>query len=290
MTERFLITGADGFLGKKVFDLLRPDHKVAGVDIKGESNPRVERLDITKRKELESFFQRFAPTVVFHAAAISSPDECEKNPRKAKKVNVQGTVNIVEVSREYGAKVIFTSSLHVYDGKRGNFSEADITNPINVYGETKLNAERVVLQYPSNIILRLGTLYGYNGYDGTQVGAVVEIIESLRRGKKYKGLVDVYRNFTLIDDFRDGILILLEKQASGVFNFCSFETYSDYRFVLAIARVFGFSEDLIRRGRAKPFYPKNSTMLAEKIVKLGIYTHSLEEGLRVVKKQINGFE
>jgi len=282
--ERILVTGANGLLGTKIFNLLYSDHTVVGIDISEGENSKVKLLDICDKGGLASLFKDFRPTTVIHAAAISLPDECEKKHQEAWKVNVEGTRNVADISRKYGTKMVFTSSLHVFDGKRGNYSERDKPSPINQYGRTKLAGERIVLNSsPNNLVLRLGTLYGHNAH---RKDYVLEVSRKFALGVKVGGFTDLFRNYTLIDDFAPNILCLLENNISGLFHFCNFEISSVYDFLIEVAVIFGFPKTLVVSKRAKPFYPKNVTLDSTRVRKLGACFHSINEGLLVVKRQI----
>lgn len=277
MIEKFLVTGHKGFLGAGVFnDLRKEGHIVRGIDL--------DTVDIIDEEKVKEFILKFQPTVVFHAAAMASASNCEKEPEKAYKTNVEGTRNIVAASNLVRAKVIFTSSMHVFDGKRGNYSEADSPNPINVYGKTKLEAESIVLSSSNqNLVLRLGTLYGYTG---DNKGAIIEELNLLRQNKPCIGLEDVYRSFTLINDFKDAILIFIKEKSMGIYNFCGYENMSDYNFSVLVAKVFDFDESLILAQNGESFIPKNATLNPSGIKKLGIKMHSVEEGLEIVKREM----
>lgn len=282
--EKFLITGADGFLGKRLFDLLGRDFSVVGLDISNKNNPKVQLIDITNKEKVFGFVKEEVPQVIIHAAAISSVGECEKEPEKAWRVNFEGVVNVASVSGEVGARLIYTSSLNVYGGTRGDYSEEDETKPVNVYGQTKLAAEKEVLKIsPRNIVLRVGTLYGYNG---TPVGMTVEAVERLQKGNEVVGLTDAIRNFTWIDDFAPVILTLLRENAGGIYNACVFEEHSDYEFLVKLAEVFGFDPSLVKAKKSPPHVAKKATMKAERIKALGVKMTLVEGGLWAVNKQM----
>ncbi|MGB9561479.1 MAG: SDR family oxidoreductase [bacterium] len=152
--ERVIITGAWGNLGRVVVPLLAGFFKVFPLGRRDG--------DITDFELLKAIFNKTRPSVVIHLAAITDIDVCEEAPEVAYNVNVEGTRNVVRLCEKFGARLIFTSSPFVFDGKKeGEYIESDIPNPLNIYGKTKLNAEKIVLDSSvQSIILRLGWLFG----------------------------------------------------------------------------------------------------------------------------------
>ena len=98
-----------------------------------------------------------------HTAAARDPDSCERDPEMADTLNVRATEALARAAAGRGAKFVFISTDYVFDGKTPPYKENAIPNPINVYGLTKLIAERIVLQHcPDALIIRVSILYGIN--------------------------------------------------------------------------------------------------------------------------------
>ena len=143
-----LVTGAAGLIGQYVVRTAvrwAPAWEVRGLT-------RTD-LDLTDRHEVERAWQTIKPHAVVHCAALSRTKDCEQDPQNAKRINVDVTAHLAELSCDI--PFIFLSSGEVFDGKIGWYRETDEPNPINVYGETKLEAERIVLQHPGHTALRI---------------------------------------------------------------------------------------------------------------------------------------
>ncbi|HYM88962.1 MAG TPA: NAD(P)-dependent oxidoreductase, partial [Nitrospiraceae bacterium] len=148
MAPRAIITGAAGLIGQylvKTAPRWAPDWDVQGLS-------RAD-LDLTDRANVERTWQSIKPNAVIHCAALSRTKDCEENPEAARRINVEATAHLVKLSRDI--PFIFLSSGEVFDGKTGWYVETDEPNPINVYGKTKLEAERVVLQNPRHTVVRI---------------------------------------------------------------------------------------------------------------------------------------
>ena len=148
MVARAIITGAAGLIGQylvKTAPRWAPDWDVQGLS-------RAD-LDLTDRANVERTWQSIKPSAVIHCAALSRTKDCEQDPEQARRINVEATAHLAQLSQDI--PFIFLSSGEVFDGKTGWYSEADEPNPINVYGQTKLEAERAVLQNPRHIVVRI---------------------------------------------------------------------------------------------------------------------------------------
>jgi UDP-glucose 4-epimerase len=145
---RILVTGAKGFVGSHLTEYLsqRCGHLVGIMDI-------VDGIDITNREQVFYFFEKFKPHIVYHLAAQINPKKSEENRELDWKVNVEGTLNIIDATIESPANVlVFTSS------------DAAV-NSISNYGVTKKTAEEYILKYTrqgkiQGKIARFSSVYG----------------------------------------------------------------------------------------------------------------------------------
>lgn len=155
---RYLITGYNGQLG---YDIARE------LEERGEDDYLaldLGEMDITNRDQVFEIVKNYNPDVIFHCAAWTAVDKAEEEEEKVRKVNVEGTKNIVDASIEVDAKVIYMSTDYVFDGKKdGYYSEDDEINPISVYGRTKYEGEEEVRRNPKHFITRISWVFGING-------------------------------------------------------------------------------------------------------------------------------
>ena len=148
MASHAIITGAAGLIGPylvKTAPRWAPDRDVQGLT-------RAD-LDLTDRANVERTWQSIKPNAVIHCAALSRTKDCEQDPEQARRINVEATAHLAQLSQDI--PFIFLSSGEVFDGRTGWYIEMDKPNPINVYGKTKLEAERVVLQNPRHTVVRI---------------------------------------------------------------------------------------------------------------------------------------
>jgi len=152
---KIVVTGAGGQLGH---DLLRafdePRYEVVACDH--------GRLDVANRDAVMQAITTTRPDAVVHAAAWTDVDGCETDPDRAFAVNALGTRHVAEATRLIGARVCFVSTDYVFDGTATTpYREWDATNPLSMYGRSKLGGEREL--GPDDAIVRTSWVCGVHG-------------------------------------------------------------------------------------------------------------------------------
>jgi dTDP-4-dehydrorhamnose reductase len=138
------ITGAGGLIGSQIVRAVPRDWNTRGV--------RRRDFDLTDSAEVRVAYKRERPQLVIHCAALSKTGACEANPEQARLNNVEVTRVLCELAAHI--PLIFFSTDLVFDGTRGNYTEQDAPNPLNVYARTKLEAEHIVLANPRHTVVR----------------------------------------------------------------------------------------------------------------------------------------
>jgi dTDP-4-dehydrorhamnose reductase len=147
------ITGAGGLIGNYLVQTVArhlPSWRVRGLT-------RAE-LDLTDFGAVRREFQKDSPGLVVHCAALANTPACEKNPALARKLNVEVTAALAELAAD--VPFIFFSTDLVFDGLAGNYDESAAVNPLSVYAQTKVEAERIVLANPRHTVLRTSLNFG----------------------------------------------------------------------------------------------------------------------------------
>lgn len=150
---RVLVTGAAGQLGRDILSALRP-HQM--VEVTGADH---DSLAVEDRAAVDELFDSVRPDVVIHTAALTDVDGCETDPQRANAVNALGTGNVAGAADRAGAHLVYVSTDYVFDGRSSRpYRESDPTNPISVYGSSKLAGE--LLCPESATIVRTSWLSG----------------------------------------------------------------------------------------------------------------------------------
>lgn len=155
---KVLVTGVKGQLGFDVcLELDRRNIENKGVDR--------QDFDITDREAVRSFILNYKPDVIVHCSAYTAVDRAEDEEDICYKVNVEGVRYIAETVKEIDAKLVYISTDYVFDGSGDNFFNVyDKTDPLNVYGKTKLGGEEEVKKLLNKyFIIRISWVFGLNG-------------------------------------------------------------------------------------------------------------------------------
>jgi len=179
-----LVTGAAGLIGQYV---VRTAARWAPAwDVRGLTRAD---LDLTDRPSVERVWQSFKPSAVIHCAAMSRTKDCEQDPEKAHRINVAVTAHMAQLSEDI--PFIFLSSGEVFDGMTGWYRETDVPNPINVYGQTKLEAEQIALKNPRHTVVRIVLTAG-TSKNGPR-GFVEDMCRIAKSGQEVSLYKDEYR-------------------------------------------------------------------------------------------------
>jgi len=150
---RVVVTGAGGQLGHDLIDAFQ-DHEVIGL--------ARDQLDVSSRDAVLQAITTIQPDAVIHAGAWTAVDACEGDPDRAFAVNALGTRHVAEAARLVGARVCYVSTDYVFDGTSPDpYREWDATNPLSVYGQSKLGGEREL--DPGSTIVRTSWVCGLHG-------------------------------------------------------------------------------------------------------------------------------
>jgi len=154
------------------------------------------------------------------------------------------------------AKLIYLSTDVVFDGKKGNYTEKDITNPPNIYGKTKLEGEKYILSIGKNGIVARTNLFGKDIFKN-KLSFIESILDKLSKGKEYNAFYDVIFSPLYIITLIDYLMELYKKDANGIFHVVGSESLSKYEFALLVAETFNYNKLLIKKETIDSLYPKD---------------------------------
>ena len=148
-----LVTGAAGLIGGYL--VRSAARRTPSWEVRGLTRAEA---DLTDSPQVKALWRRLRPSLVIHCAALSRTGACEQDPARARRINVDATKQLADLARDI--PFLFLSTDQVFDGSKGNYVETDEVNPLNVYGQTKAEAERVVLQNPAHAVIRIALTAG----------------------------------------------------------------------------------------------------------------------------------
>ena len=155
--KKILVTGSKGQLGVDLVNILSNEYYVIGLD--------KEKLDITNLDYVINAVKTIKPDIIINSAAYTNVDKAEENIDLSYKINALGARNLAIASLENNSRLVHISTDFVFDGEKNEpYMEFDKTNPLSIYGKSKLLGEEFIKEInPKHYILRASWLYGENG-------------------------------------------------------------------------------------------------------------------------------
>ena len=246
MTKKILIIGASGLVGSTVANYASKNYDLHLVNNKTDfslQNFPVSKIDLIKNQsDILELIKDYRPDFVVHAVAYPSVDFCESNKQMADVLHIKITDDIAKTCSNIGSRIIYFSTDAIFDGKLSRkYTENDLPNPINHYGKTKLNAEKILLENDTNIVLRTTVIYGWH----TKSRFTNWVLNSLKNSQKIHAFTDQLNTPTLVDDMAKAILQIFTKDKFGLFNAVGATCLSRYQFALKLADRFNLDKNLI---------------------------------------------
>jgi dTDP-4-dehydrorhamnose reductase len=184
-----------------------------------------ERVDLLDFAAVRNEFQKDPPQLVIHCAAVSNIADAQKNPKLARRVNVEVTSLIADLAAEIS--FVFFSTDLVFDGRKGNYAEADAPNPLHLYGETKADAEQIVLKNPRHLVVRTSINGGISRAGNRGFNEQLRL--SLRAGKPMKLFTDEFRSPIPAVETARAVWDLVNQNCAGVFHVAGAERLSRWQ-------------------------------------------------------------
>ena len=217
-------------LGQDLAAHLRARHQVLGADL-----PEVNITDLSLVQRALKGAQFDA---VIHTAAFTAVDECEHRPDLAFQVNAEGTRNVVVACLEASLPMLYLSTDYVFDGRKpSSYVEDDPPNPLNVYGRSKLEGEKHVIELlPAAWIVRTSWLFGPMGKN-----FVAAILQRARRNEPLRVVDDQVGAPTYTSDLAAKLEQIVMKGNPGVYHVTNQGYCSWFEFAEEILRQAGLT-------------------------------------------------
>lgn len=162
----------------------------------------------------QNWFKAGYRTVLF-AAALTSVDLCERSPDAAYQINLLGPLELAKEAQNFGFRSVFCSSDYVFNGQRGDYTEADAVHPINIYGRYKALLEAEASQLENALIIRLTKLYDLE-LQGNSF--IVGMAQDLLAGLTIQAASDQFFNPLYVGDFLRVLAALLSQEVVGLIH------------------------------------------------------------------------
>jgi len=213
-----VVTGANGMLGSALCPLLREKgYTVHATDV-DTSDVGVDFLDVRNFDNVKRYIEKVKPGIFLHLAAETDIERCEKEVEGAFLTNAIGTQNVAIACKEIDATMVYISTAGVFDGDKPDYTEFDEPNPINFYGKSKLEGEKIVSKLLEKyFIVRAGWMMG--GGERRDKKFVAKIMKQIKEGRKrIYAVVDKFGAPTYTVDFSNNLGYLLDTNRYGLYH------------------------------------------------------------------------
>lgn len=261
-----LLTGISGLLGANLALDLAGKYRLAGTcharraEFPGVA---VRPVDLAEAGAARAVVEELRPQAVIHCAALTDVDACERDPEKALAVNARASGALASACKACGAKLVYISTDAVFPGDRGGYTEDDPTGPVNAYGRSKLEGERLVLEHcPGALVLRTN-IFGLDPRPGH--GLAEWILARGRAREPFAGFSDVFFAPLSVNVLGRVLEACLAAGLTGVYHAAGTPAVSKERFARELLRAFSLDQGLVRPGSVRdvPFpapRPLNSAL------------------------------
>jgi UDP-glucose 4-epimerase len=296
---RFVVTGGAGFIGSHIVKLLiQKNYDVSVIDNLHTGNKKnlqsvideidFHEIDIREYEKISKIMQK--TDGIFHQAALTSVPESFEIPEEYHDVNVKGTENIFNIAKKQNLKVVYASSSSVY----GTVNEIPISenserNPINPYGNTKLDDELLAETFTNNgaeiIGLRYFNVYGI-GQTGSYAGVITKFMQNLSKNEPpiIFGDGSQIRDFIHVLDIANANLAVMNNSiTSGFFNVGTGKAISIKELANIMIKIYGLELNPIYKNPLSGDIEKSKadTQKLEKLIDWK-YDIQLHDGLKKI--------
>lgn len=215
--RNIFIVGASGLIGGALYNNLSDDdYNVIGTYSKNKEDNLVH-FDMLK-PDYKIFNSLNSEDVVFIMTAYSNPNWISENKAEAKLLNLDKTCELIDALSKSNPKIVFMSSVEIFDGTKGSYIENDEPNPLNYYGELKLEVEKYLINnYSNHCIVRTGWNVGLN----KKSRCVIQLTYETLLSPSAKMATDNFFSLAFVEDTAVGLTKLINNSSIKKIHLCS---------------------------------------------------------------------
>jgi dTDP-4-dehydrorhamnose reductase len=215
--KKIYISGCGGMLGNAFYEVFKSDHALKCTDIDVNA-PWLTQLDIRDINAYRKDVSIFKPDFLFHLAACTDMEDCERNPDNAWLTNAIGAENAAYIANDLGIPLLYIGTAGIFDGHKPLFDDWDTPNPLSCYARSKYAGELFVREHVrQHLVCRGGWMMG--GGPTKDKKFVQKIMCQLENGATELTVVnDKFGSPTYTHDFAQNVKELLKTQYWGVYN------------------------------------------------------------------------
>lgn len=236
-----LVIGASGFVGNILYNKL--DEKQRKGTCFSFSTDDLIPLDLMDSSGSNALISSIRPEIIYNCAALPNVEWAEDNVEECRSVNVEAVKTLVQSANKIGAKLVHFSTDYIFDGTNGPYREDSKPNPINVYGQAKLDAETYIQENCNNwLIIRITVVYGWESRGKNFING---LIKRVTNGEVFRIPNDQIGSPTYADNMLDITHYLAENNYTGIYNVSGDELMDRFTFAKIAAEVFDLDSTLL---------------------------------------------
>jgi dTDP-4-dehydrorhamnose reductase len=241
---RAVVIGGSGQIGGwLLWWLAERGHETVGT-YNSVALPGLVHLDAADIAGSGAWLRAQRPDVIFYPAGFTWVDGCERDPGRAMAANLEQPLNLARVGAELGARFVYFSTDYVFDGQAGPYTEADLTHPLCVYGQSKLEAERALASELGDAHLTARTSWVF-GPERQGKNFAYQLARALREGRTLLCPSDQVSSPSYGPDVARAAVLLAEVGCAGLIHLAGPEVLDRVQFARALAEGFGLDPTLI---------------------------------------------
>ncbi|MDG2369518.1 MAG: SDR family oxidoreductase [Flavobacteriales bacterium] len=302
--KRILITGSNGLLGQKLIHLILDYSKHSLLATSKGSNRVQSRedfsftsMDITDQANVIDVVTNFRPDVIINTAAMTNVDACESNKEACVSMNINGVENLVNACLAHNMHLIHLSTDFVFDGDAGPYKEDDNPNPLSFYGQSKYDAEQIIINsgLKNWSIARTIIIYGLVE-NMSRSNIILWAKSALEKGTVINIVDDQFRSPTYANDLAKGCLLIAEKEKNGIFHLSGKDSMSILELVERVADFYGLEKSNINPIKTSSLNqvakrpPVTGFILDKANTELGYFPLSFNEGLKALTEELENIK
>lgn len=226
--QKIWVCGSRGQIGQAVNDVVdKLEFEMLDTDM--------DDLDVTDTDEVLRFGEMNRPDIIINCSGMTDIEACEENPSMAYKVNALGARNLAIVASKMQAKMVQLSTDDVFDGKStAPYTEFDVTNPVTVYGKSKLAGENYVKEFTSkHFIVRSTWVYGKGS------NFITNFLQRAKEGGEIAVASDQFGSPTSANELARFLLHLVHTSEYGTYHATNRGICSRFAFAEEILKMTG---------------------------------------------------
>ena len=290
---RCVVIGGNGLVGSRMCSELTKWNIAWEGTFCSRPKDGLIQLNVTDQSKVENVIKKYSPRAVFLCANLAGGVEfCESNPQTAMDFHLNAAKGIGICCKELGATLVFISSDYVFDGTKGPYREDDVTNPLNLYGRLKLEAEQWIQEkLKKHLIIRTTNVYGWDPQTVTP-NYIMSLYRSLKEGRPFNAASFLWGNPTYVGDLVTAIIELFMNNANGLFHVVGRSFINRLAWADLACKVLKLNCSLINEIKEPPPdmvpRPLKSCLNTDKFTsRYKTVLHSASDGLKLMKSDMN---